>query len=90
MNGAVVVHDIKSTLNYTAFGAANANDDHDHDPFSDNDDDDDKKKKVEEGKGGKGVSLDGTKLTFKKRVFLGISWIMILRELRCLQIFLFL
>ncbi|KAI3834426.1 hypothetical protein MKX03_032537 [Papaver bracteatum] len=79
INGAVVVHGIKSTLNYTAFGAANAKDD-DHDPFSDNDYDDDNKMKkknetstAEEGNGGKGVSSDGS----KKRVFLGISWIMI-------------
>ncbi|KAI3940041.1 hypothetical protein MKW92_050331 [Papaver armeniacum] len=83
INGAVVVHGIKSTLNYTAFGAANAKDeDHDttDDPFSDNDDDNNKKKNetstAAEGNGGKGgerVSSDGT----KKRVFLGLSWIMI-------------
>ncbi|KAI3961937.1 hypothetical protein MKW92_036031 [Papaver armeniacum] len=83
INGAVVVHGIKSTLNYTAFGAGNAkDDDHDttDDPFSYNDDDNNKKKNetstAAEGNGGKGgerVSSDGT----KKRVFLGISWIMI-------------
>ncbi|KAI3851849.1 hypothetical protein MKW98_001800 [Papaver atlanticum] len=78
INGAVVVHGIKSTLNYTAFGAANAKDD-DHDPFSDNDNDNKKKNETSTaaegngGKGGEGVSSDGT----KKRVFLGISWIMI-------------
>ncbi|KAI3946257.1 hypothetical protein MKW92_035710 [Papaver armeniacum] len=80
INGAVVVHGIKSTLNYTAFGAANAKDDTTDDPFSYNDDDNNKKKNetstAAQGNGGKGgerVSSDGT----KKRVFLGISWIMI-------------
>ncbi|MCL7046784.1 hypothetical protein MKW94_019132 [Papaver nudicaule] len=83
MNGAVVVHGIKSTLNYTVFGSAK--DDSSgfpEDPFSYDGDDDNKKKNEStlagggsQGQRGITVSSDGT--TFKKRVFISISCIMI-------------
>ncbi|KAI3912482.1 hypothetical protein MKX01_020500 [Papaver californicum] len=76
MNGAVVVHGIKSTLNYTVFGAAK--DDTSgflDDPFPDNDDDNKKNETTTvEGRGGgvtTAVSSNGN------RVFISISCIMI-------------
>ncbi|MCL7021678.1 hypothetical protein MKW94_008810 [Papaver nudicaule] len=78
VNGAVVVHGIKSTLNYTVFGSAK--DDSSgfpEDPFSYNDDDNKKKNESAVSDRGIIVSSDGTTLTFKKGVFISITCIMI-------------